>query len=89
MDYLEPEIPSQWLLDPVDMDEIELNWLDKPAPYGVSRDEWGSLKCLMKDGDVIHTFSSPPESWQHLAGRAGYAVVRQGQAVASVVTMMN
>ena len=86
---MEQDIPSSWLFDPVDMDEIERDWLDKPAPYGIPSDEWNRLKSLMEDGDVIHAFSSPSESWEHLAGRAGYAVVRDGQAIVSVVTLMN
>jgi hypothetical protein len=89
MDNQEPDIPSQWLFDAVDMDEMESDWLDKPAPYGVSREAWNRLKSLMEAGDVIHAFSSPSESWEHLAGRAGYAVVRDGQAIVSVVTLMN
>lgn len=82
-------IPDAWLLDPVDIDEIEAEWLDKPAPYGVPSDEWAGLKAQMQPGDKIHAFSSPPESWESLAGRAGYALVRGGKAVAGIVTMMN
>jgi hypothetical protein len=40
MDNQEPEIPSSWLFDPVDMDEIKRDWLDKPAPCGIPSDEW-------------------------------------------------
>lgn len=82
-------IPDAWLLDPVDIDEIEAGWLDKPGPYGVPSDEWAELKAQMKPGDEIRAFSSPPDSWENHAGRAGYALVREGRAIAGVVTMMN
>ena len=41
------------------------------------------------EGDEIWSFSSSAESWGDLAGRQGYALVRNGQAVAHVVTVMN
>ena len=41
------------------------------------------------EGDEIWSFSSSAESWGNLAGRQGYALVRNGQAVAHVVTVMN
>ena len=81
--------PASWLLDPVDMREIESAWLDKPGPYGVTSDAWTELKSQMKEGDEVRAFSSPPDYWEHLAGRAGYAVVREGKAIAGIVTMMN
>lgn len=79
MDHGVPEIPSSWLYDSVDMDEIERDWLDQSAPYGVPGKEWARLKSLMKNGDEILAFSSASESWQPIAGRAGYAVVREGR----------
>ena len=82
-------IPSSWLFDPIDVDEIESEWLDKPGPYGVASEEWGELKSQMKEGDEIRAFSSPPDSWEHLAGRTGYALVREGIAIAGIVTWMN
>ncbi len=82
-------VPYDWLFGAVDMDEIERDWLNKPGPYGVPKQEWEKLKLLMKDGDEIRAFSSPEDSWRHLAGRAGYALVREGKAIDGVITLMN
>lgn len=82
-------VPMAWLFDPVEVAEIESEWLDKPGPYGVPLDEWAKLKAQMKEGDEIRAFSSPSDSWVALAGRAGYALVREGKAIAGIVTMMN
>ncbi len=82
-------VPYTWLFGVVDIDEIERDWLDKPGPYGVPKKEWMELKAQMKDGDEIRAFSSPNDSWNHLAGRAGYALVRKGKAITGIVTLMN
>jgi hypothetical protein len=82
-------VPTNWLFDPVDMEEIESEWLDKPGPYGVPSDEWFKLKAQMKEGDEMRVFSSPPNFWEHHAGRSGYALVRENRAIAGIVTLMN
>jgi hypothetical protein len=43
----------------------------------------------MRPGDDLWEYCISPESWQHLAGRAGYAVVREGEVVDGILTMMN
>jgi hypothetical protein len=82
-------VPSEWLLGCVDMDEIESEWIDKPGPYGISREGWDQLKSQMQGGDEIRPFNSPPDDWINKAGRTGYALVRNGRAIDGVVTMMN
>ncbi|MCX7002592.1 MAG: hypothetical protein NTV22_04885 [bacterium] len=82
-------VPSEWLLDCVDMQEIESTWIGKPGPYGISREGWDKLKAQMEDGDVIWSFESPQDSWLHSAGRMGYALVRSGRAIDGIVTLMN
>jgi len=82
-------VPSSWLIESVDVDEIESDWLDKPGPYGVPNEEWKKLKSQMKKGDEIRAFSSPRDFWENLAGRAGYALLREGKAIAGIVTIMN
>ncbi len=42
-----------------------------------------------KFSDEIFEFSSSPESWNRLAGRAGVALVRDGIVIDIVVTVMN
>ena len=43
----------------------------------------------MRPGDRIVRFESPAASWEDLAGRAGIALVRDGEAIGAIVTMMN
>ena len=82
-------VPSTWLFDAVDMGEIESDWLDKSGPYRVPSEEWEALKSQMKEEDEIRAFSSPKDYWENLAGRAGYALVRKGKAIAGIITLMN
>jgi hypothetical protein len=54
-----------------------------------SRQQIKTLEVLMLPGDEVWEFSSPPELWQRLMGRAGIALVRNGRSIAHVVTRMN
>jgi hypothetical protein len=58
-------------------------------PFAGLNAEWEGLKARMQPGDELWTFASSPESWRNLAGRAGIALVRNGQIVERLVTMMN
>jgi hypothetical protein len=51
--------------------------------------EWERIKLRMLPGDELWTFSSPPETWQALAGRMGIALVRKGRVIAHAITAMN
>jgi hypothetical protein len=51
--------------------------------------EWRSFISQMQPEDQLRHFSSPAESWHHLAGRAGYAIVRQSEVVDAIVTLLN
>jgi len=58
-------------------------------PFAFLNDKWEALKARMQPGDELWTFASSPQSWRDLAGRAGIALVRNGQIVERLVTMMN
>lgn len=79
-------VPPDWLDKPVSVEEID-------ADYGASTSgvhaDWEKLKSEMQPGDKLVRFTSPIESWQHLAGRAGIALVRDGKVIDAIVTMMN
>ena len=55
--------------------------------------EWwrgaAALLSKMWPDDEIWYFESDPFSWKYLAGRAGYAIVRNGEPVCYTVTKMN
>jgi hypothetical protein len=56
-------------------------------PFGFDTDN--RLYAQMLPGDEIWMFSSRPEFWACLAGRAGVALVRDGKIVDSIITAMN
>ena len=57
--------------------------------FGGLNAEWEALKARMQPGDQLWTFTSSWQSWRDLAGRAGIALVRKGQIIERLVTMMN
>ena len=75
--------------------EAEAKYPGKPnvpgmeKPFGYINVKWEALKAEMHPGDELYAFRSPPESWQALAGRMGYALVRDGRVVREVVTLLN
>jgi hypothetical protein len=54
-----------------------------PLRYGFS------FQLTVRPDDEIWEFSSSPESWEHLAGRAGAALVRDGTVIDACVTALN
>lgn len=47
------------------------------------------LRDQYLDGDQVWRFSTTQDSWEHLAGRSGFVLVRNGEIVAEAVTLMN
>ena len=87
------EVPRNWLLSIVSVEDIDA-WQaarakSGPRPRDLLQTEWQMLKAKMLPGDEIWYFSSDPESWRHLAGREGYALVRDGDVIGAIVTGMN
>ena len=95
-----PVIPATWLVKKISVEEAEAEHpgvrderaIQSPElakPFGFRHAQWEALKADMRANDEIWTFSSPSRSWEDLAGRAGVALVRDGQAIKAVVTMLN
>ena len=90
--------PIEWLDKPITLEAAERAYMpprddrSDPAPrkpFGFNNAQWEELKAHMQPGDELWTFSSPADSWQHLAGRAGVALVRNKKVVGAIVTLMN
>jgi len=47
------------------------------------------VTVVIQEGDVVWRFSSPPDSWKYLAGRAGFALVRDGKIVHSFTRILS
>jgi len=94
-------IPRTWLQEKVTVEEAERQHPGLPndervkrfpkiaKPFGFMSDEWEALKARMLPGDELWTFSSPSDSFRHLGGREGIALVRNNKIIVALVTMMN
>jgi hypothetical protein len=94
------KIPKAWLTEKTTVTEAEAanpgimgeraeRFPDAAKPFGFQNRQWENLKALMLPRDEIWKFCSPLESWEHLAGRAGVALVRDGVSIRTIVSMMN
>jgi hypothetical protein len=70
---------------PVSIEEIDE--LIGSAQHGWFEARWFREK--FKPGDTVIEFCTPRSSWQALAGRAGYQIVRDGKVIATLITAMN
>ena len=93
-------IPKEWLQKSITVAEAEAaypgitddrvqRFPDAAKPFGFENGEWEALKAQMQPGDELWTFASPAESWQHLAGRSGIALVRDGNPIRVLLGAMN
>jgi hypothetical protein len=74
--------PIEWLQE-------RLTLADAERMLSAADAKWQALKSAMRPGDELWTFTSPADSWAHLAGRAGIALVRNRTIVSAIVTLMN
>jgi len=61
----------------------------KPIPFGFLHCEWREMVGSMREGDELWEYRSPEHFWEHLAGRAGIALVRKGEVVDAIATALN
>ena len=95
-----PLIPKSWLDKKMTIAEAEAEhpgindervqrFPDAAKPFGFKSGQWEAIKAAMQPGDELWTFASPAKSWEDLAGRAGIAVVRDGNPIMVLTTMLN
>jgi hypothetical protein len=86
--YVPVFAPTEWLRERCDA------YPASPLPAGMEvplaltrryREQWKTIRGRLCGGDELWTFRTPEESWLHLAGRAGYAVVREGRVVDGIL----
>jgi hypothetical protein len=58
-------------------------------PFAFQNAQWTAFKSRMRKGDQLVEFSTDERSWQHLAGEAGYAILRAGCIVEKMTTILN
>jgi len=62
---------------------------ENDRPGGFCWKRWDAFVGAYKEGDEIWYFDSPDWTWRCLAGRRGYAIVREGEVVTSYCTELN
>jgi hypothetical protein len=89
-------IPKAWLKKKTTVANAEQAHLvkdkrlgPKPVPFGFINARWEQFKAGMRLGDELWEFESPGPSWEHLAGRAGLCIVREGRIIDALITRMN
>jgi hypothetical protein len=71
-------------------DEDKQKLLDRSEPFHKWVEQrWKPFVALMQPGDELWRFRSPDHTWANLTGRAGYAIVRNGEILHSLVTLLN
>ena len=73
-------ISKKWLLRKLDTKELE-EFDEHPF--------FGDLRKVRESNDEVWLYRSPDWTWDELMGSGGYALLRAGEVVASVETVMN
>jgi len=89
-------IYKDWLQQKLTIEEAESKNLifdsrlgAKGVPFGFGYAAWKALIGQMIEGDELWEFVSPADTWQEQGGRAGIVLVRNGEVVDAIVTLMN
>ncbi len=87
---------KEWLKSKTTVEECERKYLVEderlgpvPVPFGFQHREWVNFKRQIQEVDELWEFSNPPEMWENLCGRAGICIVRDGEIIDSIITVMN
>ena len=69
--------------------DVPKGWLVRRLSDGETALQRPRFRSRVQEGDEVWEFNSPAHFWEHLAGRAGIALVRNGEVVDSIITSMN
>jgi hypothetical protein len=79
------KIPIEWLTQRAEDVPTSYHRDLKPGTALRTRMAWQKLKRDAQDGDEVWAFTSPPGSWSRQGQHAGYALVREGRIVETVL----
>lgn len=94
---------KEWLQEQTTVEEIEETSVESikednresgnkripEVPFGFINDCWEVLKAKAEEGDEWWSFCSSQATWNQLAGRAGYALVRKGEITGWIVNCLS
>lgn len=79
------KIPKEWLSQKAGNAPIsEHRNLSEMTAMRI-RMAWQKLKAKAEDGDEVWAFANPSNTWKKIGKQTGYALVRNGKIVESVV----
>lgn len=79
------KIPTEWLTERVENAPTSYH-RDRPPTVALRiRMAWQKLKRQAGEGDEVWAFVNPSNTWKKQGKRTGYALVRDGEVVESVV----
>lgn len=87
--------PNAWLSDILTPSDLErelghaINRRRLLTPQSRVDMQLAEFLILWQPGDQLYRFSSPPETWRMMMGRAGIALVHDGKSISYIETMMN
>jgi hypothetical protein len=80
------KIPTEWLTERVESAPTSYGGGQAPGSALRTRMAWQKLQRQAGEGDELWAFANPAPSRGRPSGPAGYALVRDGKVVQSVVT---
>ncbi len=78
------KIPTEWLTQRVENRPTAQHRDLAPMAALRIRREWEKLRASAAEGDEVWAFANPSNTWKRLGKQTGYALVRDGEIVASV-----
>ena len=75
-------VPKEWLRKKISIEDAEDDIFIPEKVCSIMKQE-------IRLSDELWEFSTPPWMWECSRGRAGFALVRNGEIVHSIVTEMN
>ena len=79
------KIPNEWLTQRAEDVPTSYQRNLKPGAALRTRMAWQKLKRDAMEGDEVWAFTSPAGTWNGRGQHAGYALVREGKIVESVL----
>lgn len=79
------KILAEWLTQRVENRPIAQHRDLPPTPALRVRREWEKLRAQAEEGDETWAFANPSNTWKKLGKHTGYALVRNGKIVKSVI----
>lgn len=76
---------NEWLMDEIEIEKLHEKFDIKNSPDQEWL-EWKVFKSLYREGDIVRAFDSPSDYWDSLCGMDGYALIREGKVIETMIT---